>query len=127
MNENEWLANLQIGDKVYIPGDYGRFGALCTVERFTNTQILVRYNDRVVSKFRRDDGRSIGRDTWHTQWLKPVTEETYKQQRMEALHGRFASIKNSLSNPRKISEEHLSDCVEMLECVQWLCRSGGDA
>lgn len=80
MKENKWLETLKVNDKVIIPNDDFRGGdRVYPINKLTKTQIHVKISDVVVSKFRRDTGRSVGRSIWHTTWLQEATPEKIQQ------------------------------------------------
>lgn len=66
-----WLANLKPGDEAFVPARWG-VGSIRRVERLTATQIVLVGGE----KFRRDSGRSIGRnDAFGAAWIQPVAQD----------------------------------------------------
>ena len=71
------IIDLKAGDQVIIvmhgyPSSYNR----CTVDRVTNTQIIIGN-----SRYRRENGRRIGDDTWHSATLHEITPEMEERMR----------------------------------------------
>lgn len=66
MQDNEWLINLKVGDKVIVNG------GIKTIERFTKNFIILK---GLLVKYRRKDGWQAGTDLWNKTELKEATQE----------------------------------------------------
>lgn len=79
----EWLAALQVGDKVAIPGRWSNAGRVLAVDRLTATQIILANGTR----FRRDTGRAVGSaDGWNVAFLQPFSQEFADKVERERLY-----------------------------------------
>jgi len=109
----EWLENLKVGDTVIVSG---RNELVCTIERMTKTQIVLKDN---FTKFNRKTGRSVGNDSWSTSYIfeptekeiKRITEETTRRNiinklsRIEWKNYTTESLLNIMDNVQKACEK----------------------
>ena len=69
--EYEWLNNLKSGDKVIRRSTgLGAVDEIVTVNRVTATQIIVGSE-----RYRKVNGRRMGKSTWYSCWIKEATPE----------------------------------------------------
>ena len=94
MTESEWLAQLKAGDELFSTQNYGEPCKPDVVSRTTRTMIFVRVNDRCEAAYRRKDGRSVGRDSYSTQFIR---------QPDDALRERFA-LRQMMNKARMLRE-----------------------
>ena len=74
---SDFLQKLQPGDLVIIEGIGFAFrdGLIASVDRVTKTQVILDSGRR----FRRADGREIGRRGWTSVWIEEATKEKIQQ------------------------------------------------
>lgn len=100
MND-EWLADLKVGDPCAIRSGYGYAGyQLAKVEKMTKTQIVVGS-----SRYRRDNGRKVGHTGWESIYLQPITDTVMERVDRDKLNGILQSsgVQNlSIEKVRKI-------------------------
>lgn len=98
--KNTWLEKLQPGDTVLEPARYGRDFRIGKVARLTATQIVVVFSSRDCEyKYRRSDGRSIGRGTYSTAWLVEPTPEKAEAAMVSNLKAKAVSMRDKLVIP----------------------------
>ncbi len=113
MFEKEDFESLKVGDLVIVNngGWYGR--SIDRVDRLTKTQIIL---ERSQTKFRRDSGFMVGRDSYSRGHLSIYTEEKGQQIRHRNL---VRELKYSLNDKvlAKFSYEKLKELKEMVDAL----------
>lgn len=84
------IEHLAVGDKIFIPINFGRGGRIAKIERITATQALVGNE-----KFRRNDGKLVGSTGWETTFCRPATEEDFLNFRIQNAEYKLQKIKLS--------------------------------
>jgi len=74
--DKDWLANLQVGDEVYIQGLGLSESRILKVTRLTKTMIMVGPHE---SRYRKVDGISVSSHGFHRDSIRPVTPENKSQ------------------------------------------------
>lgn len=83
--ENEWLASLKPGDEVATPRRLGHRAAILLVDKVTPTQIVCG-----LQRYRKDNGRVIGSESWSAHSIKPVTPELRQEVETQSLIADFS-------------------------------------
>lgn len=113
MNE-KWLATAKAGDEVYVcqGGGWSRHMELRTVERVTETQVIV-----AGTKYRRRDGRVVGDTRWSSRYLVEPTPELRadisEERRRQELLARIRDV-----TWRDIETDVLARIIAVLEASQ---------
>lgn len=107
MSNQEWLESLKPGDKVAIPVKYGDNYSIRTVDRVTNTQIVVNG-----CKYRKTSGYLVSSDKFYTERIIPVSERVLQANKDHARKMRFKKINFNPSNFTLDQMDQLSDLVE---------------
>lgn len=79
-----WLESLKEGDEVMIPGRYGAPPSFVKVTKITPTQIVIGRD-----RYRRTNGRQVGRDAWSSTFIVEPTQEGRERHEMESLRLRL--------------------------------------
>jgi hypothetical protein len=79
-----WLESLKEGDEVMLPGRYGASPSFAKVTKITPTQIVIGRD-----RFKRTNGRQVGRDAWSSTCIVEPTQEGRDRHEMEALRVRL--------------------------------------
>ena len=126
MKDSEWLQQLKIGDKVYSPGKYGEFGNIYTVNRLTNTQIVIKEINGIGKeyeiRFRKFDGFNVGGNSWSRSLIVPVTDKVLERQRIHILSNRANMLKQTLELP-KLTEEEYNEYITHLSAAHEVCKN----
>lgn len=81
VSRENWLKSLKVGDEVAVP--IGFSGKRWNIYRLTHaTANFVLISN---TKFRRSDGWAVGRDTWSSNQIQPVTDEIRHAKERDAL------------------------------------------
>jgi hypothetical protein len=96
MHGDEWLQNLKVGDKVIEDRDFNG-KSICTVVRFTNTQIVIKDSKGFESKYRKDNGFAVGSDIWSRNLIREATPEALAAFEEERYRQIFQNKLNKLS------------------------------
>ena len=123
MNDNAWIMELKPGDTVYVSQSYGMAPRKVVVSRLTNTQVICRYDGQAYDyKFRKMDGRSVGSDAWHSNYLIEPSAEVEQRVRIDILKGRARMLRDALGIPQ--DEKAL---IEFIAAIEPLVKKDGDA
>ncbi len=112
MDDKEWLKNLKTGDEVAV--DSAMYGAgsvwsIYKVSHTTATQIHVAMRNSV-TKYRRESGREIGGDTYHSTEIVPVTDEIRAGIKRHKLLASLRAVKWET-----LTTAHLESVVEIVK------------
>ena len=103
-----WLETLKPGDKVAFPrsrGFYAPSWEILTVERTTQTQIMMQSTER----FRKSDGQEVGSSSWSN--IQPVTDGIRAKIHRQNIIARFKGIP---MKPDNYTTEQLEAVIEIL-------------
>lgn len=107
MENDTWLAELKVGDKVIVNTSFTE--RIDTVTKITPTQIHI----GEYTKFRKKDGKSIGSSTWNHSWLREYNSEKASIIHLKETHNKILNI---LRNVSRESVEKLTQfrCNQLL-------------
>ena len=119
MNTNEWLQNLKAEDKVYIDGRYGSAGVIGRVFRVTKTMIVVASPQGFNTRYRKEDGFSVGEDSYTGGIIRELTQERIDEVKLCGLKNKAVMLRGKLAIPQ--TEAELKWFIKVLKsfCATW--------
>lgn len=115
----EWLLNLNKGDKVIEVNH--PWETILTVSRTTKTQIIIEdenmMGNKVFYKFRKDTGRAVGAEGFHSTYITEATEERVTKLRAKIKRNDLVNKVTVLMQKRlsKLTNSQMESIINIFE------------
>jgi hypothetical protein len=113
MNTSKWLEQLKAGDEVAMSRQYGKLPMLASIDKVTETQIIVKDpRGSWLTRFRRSDGRVVGAASWGTTRIVQPSDELRQQIEVGSLQQKVSRLIVEITIPE--DKENLLKLIDVL-------------